>query len=150
MSNVIITNDQSIVVIPESQSTIVIEPQSPANIVISPIGVQGTKGDSGEGVRRYFFSYGDSSPKILDTVSGLVSTVSLIILVPFNGVNPSLKIGDSIVKDRLMNVNQNLPSIVAEFQTNPCYLYGVNTQILLTIDPGSGATQGNGYIILEV
>lgn len=98
------------------------------------------------------FSYGDASPKPISTIAAgkTIFTATIVIQTPFNGTGAALTLGDGGMGDRLMGVNQNDPTYAAEYETNPGYTYSAETQILLTIAPGAGCTQGNGYVLLEV
>lgn len=105
-----------------------------------------------EGVTKIAFSYGDATPKVLFVVPAgkTVFTAQIVLQVPFNGVNPSLTLGDAAVPDRLMKVDQNSPIEVAEYETNPGHTYAADTEILLTIVPGDGATAGSGFVLIEI
>ncbi len=105
---------------------------------------------SGGGSTRFPFSYGDASPATVQSVVGLVATATIIITTPFNGAGAALSLGDAGNPQRLITTSQILPSIASEWVTNPGELYTVSTPIILTITPGSGASQGSGYVILEV
>jgi hypothetical protein len=98
------------------------------------------------------FAFGDASPKPIASISagGAIFTVQLIITTPFNGVGAALAIGDATQPDRLMASSRNSPVVVAEYETNPGWVATQDTQILLTITPGAGCTQGSGFILLEI
>lgn len=98
------------------------------------------------------FSFGDASPKPIAILSPdqTVFTAAIVIQEAFDGVGASLALGDTGLPDRLIQASQIDPSIVAEHETNPGYAYSTATQILLTITPGEGCTQGSGYVLLEV
>lgn len=98
------------------------------------------------------FAYGDATPKLIATIEAgqTVFTVQIVIQVPFNGIGAALALGDDDQGDRLMAVGQNDPLLAAEYETNPAHSYSIETDVLLTIVPGEGCTQGNGYVLLEV
>jgi len=96
------------------------------------------------------FAYGDASPAVIATFTGLVLATAIVITVPFDGVGASLQVGDAAVSDRLLLTAQVDPTTVATYEADRPYTYSSETQILLTINPGSGATQGAGYVVLEV
>jgi hypothetical protein len=104
------------------------------------------------GLVRVPFSYGDASPKPIAVLpaNSTVFTATIVLQVPFNGVGAALTLGDAGVGDRLIAANQNDPAQEAEFEVNPGFTYSTATQILLTINPGAGATSGAGYVLLEV
>lgn len=98
------------------------------------------------------FAFGDATPSNLLIVPGgkLIYVAEIIMLTPFDGVGCSLSIGDSGNLSRLMAVDQNDPTSDATYVTTPAISYGVDTQLLLTIVQGSGATQGNGLVRLSI
>ncbi|MGJ5628094.1 hypothetical protein [Nostoc sp. CALU 1950] len=98
-----------------------------------------------------YFSYSDVSSRLIYTTgtNEIILTVTVVILTPFNGTNPSISIGDSTVNDRLANNTQIYLSEVGEYATNPTYKYTSATPINLYLTAGAGATQGNGYILIE-
>ena len=103
-------------------------------------------------LRPISFSFGDASPSTIKALpaGATVLRAHIVIQTPFNGVGASLKLGDALIRDRLIATSQVDPYFAADFETNPCVAYTVATQILLTIVPGAGCTQGSGYILLEV
>ncbi len=104
------------------------------------------------GVINVPFSYGDASPKpiALLPANTTIFTATIVITASFNGVGAALTLGDADVGDRLISASDNAPSQEAEYETNPGFTYSTATQILLTINPGAGATSGAGYVLLEV
>jgi|GEM_PF-5428959 len=96
------------------------------------------------------FSFGDASPVnvIIAQVGQLIESVKILILTPFDGVGASLEVGDVGQSDRLLLQNQVNPSVAATYESNPNYTYGSITQIELTINPGTGATQGSGLLVI--
>jgi hypothetical protein len=39
-------------------------------------------------------------------------------------------------------------SVVGSFQNSPCLRFGTDTEVLLTITPGTGASTGSGVVSL--
>ena len=100
----------------------------------------------GEFISR--FSYGDSTPKMLNMpITGLVDRVLVGIEIPFN-VPSTLSIGTTINPSLLMAVGQNAPTEVGQFESNPSVDL-INKQIILTITPGLGVSQGSGFVVVE-
>lgn len=100
----------------------------------------------GEFIAR--FSYGDSTPKILNIpITGLVDRVLLGIEVPFNAPS-TLSIGTNDNASLLMSVGQNAPTEVGQFESNPSISL-INKHVILTITPGPGISQGSGFVIIE-
>lgn len=99
------------------------------------------------------FSWGDATPKLLALVATgkLVSEVSIILTTTFNGVGATLAIGSTgSPPEDLMARAQNDPAALATYRTNPNKVYGVATNIYLTIAPGAGASQGAGLVKLVI
>lgn len=116
------------------------------------INPQPTPGELVSGFNKVAFAYGDASPSKLFTIPAgkTVFTCIVVIQQAFNGTGATLKVGDSNQDDRLMSTDKNDPSIVAEFESNPGYTYSTPTELILTINPGSGATTGSGYVLIEI
>lgn len=98
------------------------------------------------------FSWGDATPKLIAEIAPdrVITTATILILVPFNGLGASLMLGDSGMLDRLIATDQNDPTFLAEYETNPGYSYSIATELVLTITPGEGCNQGEGLVLLEV
>jgi hypothetical protein len=124
---------------------------SPDNLAVVRVG--GTyRINSGGSQIAYPFSWGDATPANVAMVAPnkRLFTVSIVITAAFDGINASLTIGDDGDNSRLMTVDENDPLVVGEYETNPGYAYGTSTQIKLYITPGSGASQGAGFVLLDV
>lgn len=89
-------------------------------------------------------SYGDATPAVLGIVPAnlAILRVEINVIVPFNGTNPSLRVGISGGVDDLMLATENDPTTIATYASHPNIEYGSDKQILLSITPGAGATQG--------
>lgn len=109
-------------------------------------------GGGGGSAVSYSFAYGDATPAplLVGAANKAIYSVILHILEAFNGVGASLTVGDAGQPDRLMLANQNNPAAPASYAATPDYVYGSNTQLLLSITPGAGATQGRGLLTIEV
>lgn len=135
----------------------VIVVEDSGDITVVTVGEQGPAGPpgaDGSGVNySRNFSYGDASPDSISTpvpANKLVRSCRIVIETPFNGVGAALKVGDSGNLSRLMGITDNDPATAATYETSPQTLFGGPTQCLITITPGSGATQGTGQVILEI
>lgn len=95
------------------------------------------------------FSYGDvTTQTIFQALAGQrITRVEMVFDTAFN-VASSLSVGDSGNTQRLMNTGQNFPLIGGAWGSHPFHKYASNTNILLTINAGSGATQGAGSVIV--
>lgn len=98
------------------------------------------------------FSYGDATPSVIFTspAGRTVLSSQISVLTAFNGSGAALTLGDATVSDRLISASENDPATVATYETDPLYTYITDTQVLLSITPGSGASQGNGIVHLEL
>jgi hypothetical protein len=96
------------------------------------------------------FAFGDASPVnvIIAQAAQLIESVRILILTPFDGVGATLEVGDTGQSDRLLSQSQVNPAIAATYESNPNYTYGSTTQIKLTINSGTGATQGSGLLVI--
>jgi hypothetical protein len=97
------------------------------------------------------FSFGDASPSTILMVKAnqLVRTVTITILVPFNGTNSQLSVGDAGDDERLFPTGSVDPADAnTEWEYNPSHRYGASTAILLFIVP-NGATQGSGVVHIK-
>jgi hypothetical protein len=97
-----------------------------------------------------YFSWGDATPRIIHTMTKTqrVWEVRLSIETVFDGTGPSLQIGDAGDPGRLMGATQNDPLSLAIYSSSPGAECVAGSDILLTITPGGGASQGSGHIQL--
>jgi hypothetical protein len=93
------------------------------------------------------FSYGDATPTAI-AVANKVSTIKIMLLNAFNGADPSLKIGDATVSDRLFPANKINLKKASTWVFHPQVQYAPEEEILLEI-VASGSTAGNGVVFLE-
>ena len=98
-------------------------------------------------------AWGDvSTKKVLTVPAGsTVLEVHLVILEPFDGINPSLTIGDASVNDRLMARIENDMTSMGTYDVYPSYKYHVTTDINYYFSNGGpGATTGSGLIVVNL
>lgn len=97
------------------------------------------------------FSFGDASPRIVLPVlsNQLVMQVNTNITEPFNAAGASFSLGTFAQPDLLVSPQQIDLSIPTEFEVNPNVLLTAPTDIVLTLIPGAGATQGAGWFVIE-
>lgn len=95
------------------------------------------------------FSYGDvTTQTIYQALAGQrITRVEVAFDTAFN-VASTLSVGDSGDTQRLMDTGQNNPLIGGAWGSHPFHLYAANTNILLTLNAGMGATQGSGTVII--
>lgn len=104
---------------------------------------------SGSKQRSLSFSYGDVTTQIIyQALSGQrITKIELGFDVAFN-VASSISVGDGTNTQRLMDTGQNNPLVTGIYSSHPFYKYLANTNVLLTINAGIGATQGSGTVII--
>lgn len=113
-------------------------------------GPHGPPGANGSGGIEFPFAWGDASPRqIVIAVAGkLIYGVQIHVSTAFDGVGASLTVGDAIQADRLMSVYKSDPNTVGTYTASPSHKYGAATPILLTINPGAGASAGAGLLTI--
>lgn len=121
-------------------------------IAVGAQGPAGISGDSGLGNIELEFAWNDVTTVNLSTIPAdkLILSVQIFITTVFNGTNPALQIGDAGMINRLMDTTQVNPALVSEYSVSPLYQYGVDTQTILTITPGAGASTGAGLVKIKV
>jgi len=88
---------------------------------------------------------------LFTTIAGkLIQRVAVFIETAFDGLGPALMIGDSDDPDFLMAATENDPTEEAAYQVTPNVFYDTDTEVLLFISPGLGASQGSGLVVIEV
>jgi hypothetical protein len=119
---------------------------------VGPSGPAGEQGDAGSPAIEIPFSFGDATPLVLATVSAgkIVERVTVYLYIAFDGVGPSLRIGDTEQLDRIMTTTEVNPAEVAVYQVSPGFAYDADTEILLSIDAGLGPSQGSGLVVIEI
>lgn len=97
------------------------------------------------------FTYGDVSTRVVYTVTEdvVVSSVELVIDVPFNGEPSTIMIrtGGGVV---LMDTTQNSPNIAATFDVSPQVRIAAGTTIEIIKSTGAGCTTGSGFLLLLI
>ena len=119
---------------------------------IGPSGPVGPQGAAGTPRIEVPFSFGDATPLVLFTaIAGkLIERITVFVELAFDGEVPSLTIGDEDSPTLLMNTSENDPTEEAAYQVTPNFFYESDTQVLLFISPGLGASQGSGLIVAEM
>jgi hypothetical protein len=119
---------------------------------IGPSGPQGIQGSAGTPRVEIPFSFGDATPLVLFTaIAGkLIQRITVFIETTLDGESPTLTIGDEDNPTLLMDSSENNPSEEAAYQVTPNLFYELDTQVLLFISPGLGASQGSGLVVVEM
>ena len=114
---------------------------------VGPSGADGADAASSE--EELSYSWGDAPQKIYTTgVAKMIYGVRVIVDTAFNGINPSLTIGDLIDTDRLFSADMIDLTIPGTYESYPAHTYADTTDIYANITPGEGASQGSGKIVI--
>ena len=117
-----------------------------------PAGAVGPQGPGGSPRIEIAFSFGDATPAVLFLAEAnkLIQRVTIFIETAFDGTGPVLTIVDEDESERLMAAFENEPREAAAYQVTPNLTYDTDTQVLLFITPGLGASQGAGLVVVEM
>ena len=98
------------------------------------------------------FTYADTSPSLIGLAPNgkLVLHVRVFITQTFDGTGAALTVGSGGTPNDLMASTDNTPGTVGLYEKSPAVQYGADTNINITITPGTGATQGAGLVIVEI
>jgi hypothetical protein len=135
-----------------STGTVLVEQAQTIVVAAGSQGPAGPPGAAGAPAIEMNFAFGDASPAVITLAEAgkVIYNVNLHITVPFDGAGASLTVGDAAEPDRFMKAYENDPTQVGSNETNPAYQYGVGTQVILTIMPGGGASQGAGLVTFVI
>jgi hypothetical protein len=127
----------------------IVERPNQSTLIIQTAPVQINTGGGAAKQESINFSYGDvTTQTIYQALAGQrITKVEVAFDVAFN-VASTLSVGDSGNTQRLMSTGQNNPLIGGAWGSHPFHLYASNTNILLTLNAGIGATQGSGSVII--
>jgi hypothetical protein len=127
----------------------IVERPNQSTLIIQTAPVQINTGGGAAKQESINFSYGDvTTQTIYQALAGQrITKVEVAFDVAFN-VASTLSIGDGTNTQRLMDTGQNNPLIGGAWSSHPFHLYASNTNILLTLNAGSGANQGSGSVIV--
>lgn len=118
-----------------------------------PAGPKGDPGDSSTATNRAIvpFAFGDASPVPIFTpaVNCTGILMRLVINVPFNGAGATLTLGTAAQPNALLPADHNDPTNVGGYEVAPDAALVAGVPIVLTIIPGTGATQGAGFIVFD-
>jgi hypothetical protein len=101
------------------------------------------------GTVKYPFGF-NSDPTnnlfVIPTNSAVLS-VSIVITTAFNDTSTTVVVGDSAQSDRLMQAEDSLPAVVGAYTVYPNYVYGIGTQLILSISGTSSV--GSGVVVIS-
>lgn len=139
----------AVAVVQKRPGPVAVRQQTPYAVVTA--GLRGPKGESGQALPPIAFAFGDASPRLLHILgdSGLLVSVQLIISTPFDGEDSALRIRTQ-AGDVLLDSDQVAPTFSATYESTPGAALSGGTAIYLEITPGSGATAGSGFVVLNL
>lgn len=146
---------RAVEVVRDRPSVVVVQRPQPVTIASGGLqGPPGRDGASGEGQLPVIdFAHGDASSVVLVLPSAgpaEVLLVSLEIEEAFNGAGPTLRVGTGAQPSLLMGQDQNDPAVVATYEVAPRVELPASTQLVLSIAPGVGSTQGRGRLTVQI
>ena len=120
-------------------------------------GVQGPRGPAGVDASGALpvvnFAFGDASPRAIITVPGAgqreITGVSVQIDEAFDGIGASLAIGTADDPGALAPAVDGMAAIAGIYEFTPRTAIAAGEDIILTINPGAGATRGQGQIVIN-
>lgn len=131
-------------------------PISTVKVGISgPKGDKGDKGDPGEALNPFIpvgFQFSNVTERVIYTFESAGKVVGLKIHVetPYNGANSSIAVGTGAEPELLAAFTDSDASQAAEFGISCYEEFAEGDEIIITNNPGAGASQGAGQVILEV
>ena len=113
-------------------------------------GPKGDKGEPGGSVPAIDFSFGDA-PTVVFTApaAGNVVYARVIVETVFNGTDPQFQLGTVATPDLIVQADQVNLGAGYEYEVTMDEHVAAGTQLLITLTPGAGATQGTGVLILQ-
>ena len=114
-------------------------------------GPAGPPGASGNSLPAIYFDYGDASPLTIytPTVNQIISSVTLVVLIAFNGVAAKVSIGTAASPELLMDEDDSNLSSLSAYETDPEETILSGTPIKAFITPGGGATTGRCMVLID-
>lgn len=123
------------------------------DLEVVTLAVPGPKGADGSGIITVPFEWNSITilPLTVAVADKAVLRVEVCMVEAFNGVSPSISVGDSADHERLMPAIDVDPSQLATFSVHPGHRYPSNTQVNIYINSGSGPSAGSGVasIVME-
>lgn len=113
-----------------------------------PVGATGPAGTSAPPVS---FSFGDASPVVISTgqPSQVILEITVNVVTAFNGLGAALSVGTSAFPSLYVTSQQVDLATEAEFEVSVGKTVAANTDIIVTIDPGTEATVGAGWVLVS-
>jgi hypothetical protein len=123
-------------------------------ITVVSVGTQGptgATGPSGSTAPPVNFSFGDASPLVISTgqPAQVILQVTVNITEAFNGAGATLSVGTPANPSLYVTSRQVDLETEAEFEVTVGKSIFANTNIIATITPGTGATTGAGWVLID-
>lgn len=153
----IIDNGQAHTVIVKNATSVATTRNVPTLTTVLSPGPQGPPGtpglDAGGTIPAVTFQFGDASPATIATTPNDATRemvlVSFQVEQAFDGVGASVSLGISGQPELLMPTVTDLLSVVGVYEFAPRVELPASTPIILTINPGSGASSGRGQFVMN-
>lgn len=125
-----------------------------SGITVVSVGTQGpvgATGPSGSSAPPVNFSYGDASPRVISSgqPAQMILQITVNVTTAFNGVGASLSIGTLALPSLYVDSAQLDLAVESEFEITVGKTIAAATNIVATITPGTGATAGSGWILVD-
>lgn len=96
------------------------------------------------------FSYGDAPSAVwAPSVPGLLNYARLSIDTVFDGVGPTIKVGTFAAPQSVLPAAYNDPTQIGDYENTPDVPLAAGQPVYLAITPGSAATQGSGFLLIQ-
>lgn len=123
-------------------------------ITVVSVGAQGptgATGPSGSSAPPVNFAFGDASPMVISPgqPAQVILQITVHIATAFNGAGASLTVGTVASPSLYVESSQLDLAVETEFQINVGKNMTAATDIIATITPGTGATTGAGWILVD-
>jgi hypothetical protein len=114
-------------------------------------GARGLQGYSGAGlIPPIAFAWGDAAGSVYaPTETGTLATVRVVVTVPFDGNGAQLMLGTAGTPDAALAAADNDLSVAGEYEVTSDLNLAMAEDLILTITPGFGASQGAGFLFLS-
>jgi hypothetical protein len=114
-------------------------------------GLQGPPGTgAGGGIPPIAFAYGDAPGTVWTApVAGRVVLARVTIDPAFDGAGAEVLVGTAGTPGLLVDATRVAPSMVGDYELTPDVDLLAGTAVRITINPGSGASQGAGVLFLD-
>jgi hypothetical protein len=131
--------------------TVIVDFTGVTVVSVGTQGPTGATGPSGSSAPPVNFSFGDASPMVISTgqPAQVILQITVNIVAAFNGAGATLSIGTSASPSLYVTAQQVDLATETEFEVTVGKSIAANTDIIATITPGTGATAGAGWILVD-